>query len=309
MNEETKKTGRPSAKIICDSISERGHRLTTVQVTLHRFVLAELNTHRMLSKNSASSRAIPIEKMIEMVEKYPAYPLFWGANQRGMQSAVELSSTVPTDSGITGKVFSPMEYAKQEWDIARFSAIASVRELDKIGLHKQLANRLLEPFLWHTVCISGTDWGNFFNQRCHKDAQPEMRAAAEAIRDAMLESKPSVLVQSEWHLPYINDEDWNGQSLSTMKKVSVARCARTSYLTQEGKRDIEEDVRLYERLTEGMHWSPFEHVATPYGTYDWIQVDGGQMSNYSGPFHGWTQFRKQFAEENRPVYIWPQKGE
>ena len=265
----------PSAEILCDSISPWGKRLTTLKVTLSRIVLSELNTHRMFSRNSASSRAIPISKIISKVKDTPAEPLRWGKNQSGMQAYVDLTGD-------------ELEAVQAEWRAARADAIDSAEMLSSLGLHKQWANRLLEPHLWTTIILSATEFDNFELQRCHHAAMPEIRVAAEAIRDARKASTPVLVSEGEWHLPYIQPDEI---SLPTeiKKRVSVARCARVSYLTHDGKRDIGKDLELFDKLTvredptEPRHMSPLEHVATP--------------GYSSGNFKGWTQFRT-FIENN-----------
>lgn len=255
------------AKIIADSISPDGVRLTTMQVTLHRFVLAELNTHRVLSKNSASSRAIPLRKQLVRVEDDLASPVSWPREKSGMQGGEE----------IEGVELNEAQYA---WKTASLNAIQTAEQLREIGVHKSVANRLLEPFLHHTVVITATAWTNFFDQRCSPLAQPEIKAAADLMLEAYTSSTPKQLQPGEWHLPYIEPEDWGvlrdryaqdvrnlGKSMySDMVKISAARCARVSYLTQDGRRDLEEDLSLYARLTTARpaHWSPLEHVATPW---------------------------------------------
>jgi len=290
---------QPTAKIISDSISPEGKRLTTMEVKMHRFVLAEFNTHRMFSRGSASSRAIPIKKRIEQVLTDPAMPLYWGKNQSGMSAAEEMDPT-------------PKEVAIGQWLYARDQAVETVRMLSDLGVHKQLANRLLEPWLWHTTIVSSTEWMNFFGQRCAINpetkqpfAQPEMYALAMAMQQAFYESTPKEIGYGEWHLPYIMEEDieWvmaqeiNCQSasdrsygrLDLLKKVSTGRCARISYLTHDGKRDPLEDVKLADKLINAkpMHPSPLEHIATPY-------FEG----QYKGNFEGWIQYRHSFENEN-----------
>lgn len=239
------------AKVIADSVSPAGDRLTTMEVRFHRFVLAEFNTHRVLSKNSASSRAIPVSKQIERLFALPSRPVAWPAEQKGMQGGESLGSV-------------GCEEAVNIWDTAREDAVFHAEKLVALGLHKSLVNRLLEPFMGHTVVVTGTAWQNFFAQRCSPLAQPEIREVAEKMREAYDASEPAVLEEGQWHLPYVDlrevDSEW------TAKKVSAARCARVSYLTHDGKRDIGADLALYERLTtaEPPHWSPLEHVATPW---------------------------------------------
>jgi len=300
----------PTAKIICDSISPEGVRLTTMEVKLHRFVLAELNTHRVFSRNSASSRAIPVSKMLERVKTDPAMPLFWGKNQAGMAAAVELN-----------------EYEKAEairqWLLARDNAVASVEMLQQIGAHKQLTNRLLEPWLWHTAIISSTEWDNFFGQRTAINpetqqpyAMPEMYALAKAMESAYYQGTPQLVNYGEWHLPYISEEDWDWCSrfidstrgiasenlVIHIKKISAGRTARVSYLTHDGKRDPLEDIKLADKLASAkpMHPSPFEHIATPHPSYD-IRAD--RFNAVPGNFRGWMQYRHEFKNETVKHFV------
>lgn len=240
----------PSARIIADSVSPAGHRLTTFEVVMHRFVLAEFNTHRVFSRNSASSRAIPFPKQVERVETSPAVPVIWPAEQKGMQGGDEIEET-PS--------------AEYFWLKARDRAIDNAKNLADLGVHKSVVNRLLEPFMWHTVVVTATAWQNFFGLRCNPMAQPEIRIAADFMAEEYRLSTPREVRSGEWHLPYIQDDERDDMPLETQIKVSAARCARVSYLTQNGVRDFEQDVQLYDRLTSAdpMHASPLEHVATP----------------------------------------------
>lgn len=284
---------QPNAKIICDSISEQGHRLVTMEVVMHRFILAEMNTHRAFSRNSASSRAIPYQKIRNRIMESPAYPVHWGSEQKGMASGDELQEAYLVGS-------------KRQWDYAMDDAITHADIIHEFGLHKSLLNRLLEPFMWHTAIISATEWDNFFWQRCDPAAQPEMKRVADAMQIAYFSSTPKLLGHGEWHLPYISQEDWdkindldsNDAPIELAKQTSVARCARVSYLTQDGKRDVQEDLSLYLRLKGSGHWSPFEHVATPVVTSA-SPYDHGMTGN----FVGWRQFRKTFLGENRAKFI------
>jgi thymidylate synthase ThyX len=258
-----------SATVVLDSISDQGVRLTTMEVTCHRFILAELNTHRAPSRNSGSSRAVPVAKQLDRVRHHPAMPVSWPAECPGMQGGDELSDV---DSA----------QAADLWIQARDNAVAIAESLVELGVHKSVVNRLLEPFSWHTVIISATEWDNFFAQRCSPLAQPEMREVALLMRSAYLDSRPDELAVGEWHTPYITDED---QSLSEEDRcrVSVARCARVSYLTHDGRRSVEKDLDLYRSLVGAvpMHASPLEHVATP------AQTGETQVGN----FRGWRQLR------------------
>ena len=252
------------AKVIADSVTVDGHRLTTMEVRFHRFVLAEFNTHRVFSRNSASSRAIPFAKQVQKVYDDPALPVVWASEQKGMQGGAEL----PEDMRST---------VEGQWNLARSLAAERAMALAGHGVHKSLVNRLLEPFMWHTVVVSSTSWSNFFEQRCSPLAQPEIRVAAEKMLAAHEESTPTLLHDTRWHLPYVQEEDWRAMAErldddshitveAMLTQVSAARCARVSYLTQDGTRDLGLDLDLYDRLITASPWhgSPLEHVATPW---------------------------------------------
>ncbi len=256
------------ARVLLDSVSEAGIRLTTMEVTFPRFVLAEFNTHRQFSRNSASSRAIPTAKIIERVEHDPVTPFEWGRNEKGM-SASEVLAEEEEDN------------ARIAWLAARDCAVTQARKLHELGVHKQVVNRLLEPFLWHTVIVTATEWENFFELRCSRNAQPEIREAALRMREAMNGSTPSLVRLGQWHTPLIQPDELSLDG-EVRKRVSAARCARVSYLTHEGSREIEKDLELYERLKHDRHLSPFEHVASP-------AVDKLFHTN----FRGWIQMRRE----------------
>lgn len=268
-----------SAKIIADSISPEGHRLTTMEVTMHRFVLAEFNTHRVFSRNSASSRAIPVTKQLEKLRNASAAPVEWPSEKPGMQGGVPL-----TDQALSE--------AMDLWDTVEQIVLGLVEgyvdshpEPDT-RLHKSLLNRLMEPFMWHTVIVTSTEWENFFHQRCSPLAQPEIRVVAEDMRQVWGNSMPEKLGRFDWHTPYILGEEASVLTTTQRLKVSVARCARVSYLTHDGVRDISEDLALFERLTtaDPAHYSPLEHVARP-------AAPGEQVL---GNFEGWMQLRHEY---------------
>lgn len=274
-----------SAKIIADSIANN-IRLVTMELNYPRFIHSELMTHRMFSRNAASSRAIPIEKMIDQVRENPAIPIHWGKNQSGMQAKEELD-----------------KYSKKVcnmwWTDASKSAIRYSKLLNDIGSHKQVANRLLEPFQWMKVIVTATEWDNFFKLRDHEDAQPEIRELARCMKKAMEESIPQELKHGEWHLPYITTEDCLKTTTDNFVKLSVARCARVSYDNHGKDSIIEKDITLADRLLEAGHMSPFEHVATPM--QEWVSDPEWQQGithmtrdgmKWSGNFRGWIQYRQ-----------------
>ena len=280
----------PSAKVIADSISPVGHRVTTIEVTMHRMVLAEFNTHRVFSRNSASSRAIPVEKQLDKFVNTPWMPVDYAAEQRGMQGG---SSLTGDDLRDAQGMFSDIH----DYISSRVTGYLESHPDKSTRLHKSLINRLLEPMLGHTVIVTATDWDGFWEQRCSPLAQPEIRVAADAMCEAYNNSAPDLTEYGEWHLPYFDWEDigkiaemmTDGQlemsPIATAKAISAARCARVSYLTHDGKRDIMKDLELFERLVSARpgHWSPLEHVATPDPAY-----------TAPGNLRGWRQLRHDY---------------
>lgn len=283
------------AQIIADSVSAEGHRLTTFQLRYPRFIHAEVMTHRVFSRNASSSRAIPVERLIQDVIDDPAMPVFWGANQKGMQARAELDS-----------------YGRHicftTWLDARNEAITRVRRMVVQGLHKQIANRILEPWAHINVVVTSTSWANWYALRNHPDAQPEIQVLAQAMWQAHQESRPVELDMGQWHLPYITERDisWVIENVDDnesgwyeiWRKVSVARCARVSYLTHDGKETtVEKDQELYEQLvgSSPLHASPAEHQATP----DDRLSDTGEWKHpaWHGNFEGWIQLRKLLPGE------------
>jgi thymidylate synthase ThyX len=310
-----------SARILADSISTQGDRITTFEVTLPRMVLSEWNTHRALSRNSASSRAIPLERrhkssppgQIERVSEYPAMPVHWGANQSGMQAQQELA---PAERAV----------AEMLWLAARDSAVGIVRATTKIGetgLHKQVAARLLEPFMWQTIISTATEWDHFYSLRADIHAQPEIRRIAEMMREAHEASAPQLLGEGEWHLPLIHDEDRIAAAEQfpddpdVLLKISTGRCARVSYLTHDGVRDLAKDIELHDILTKNGHMSPCEHpcrptdsserrlIAAMQAVLDEAAASGTEVprwmrdqTEFAGNARGWVQYRKTLLNEN-----------
>jgi hypothetical protein len=286
------------ALVVADSINPAGVRLTTLQVRYPRMVHAELMTHRDFSRGTSSSRAIPARVIRTQVRTDPAPPVFWGANQKGMQAAAELSGW-------------RLSVARWLFLQSRWLMLLVHFLLEKVGLHKQLTNRLLEPWMWVTVIVSSTQWNNFYALRCHKDAQPEIRRIALLMRRAMRASQPTVLRPGDWHRPYFTWRDIEPTNVAALSfdpqpafpmtnydlvanYVACGRCARVSYLTQDGRRDVSEDIALASRrLAPSGHNSPFEHVAMALPT-----------DERCGNFRGWKQMRKFFPNEDGNVARW-----
>ena len=256
-----------TAKIITDSAAHNptGQRITTMELRYPRMVHSEFMTHRLFSRNASSSRATPVKRMIDDVIDDPVNPSYWGANKPGMQASEELSKEA-------------IQAAQLEWNAARMAAIYRASNLVRIGSHKQIANRILEPFAHINVVVTATEWDNFFALRRHPDAQAEIHELADRMYEALEASTPDVLKYGEWHTPYAGR---NGD-----KRVSAARCARVSYLTHDGKEPTEEaDLALFDRLAGSVpiHASPLEHQAKPVFSLD--------EQNDTRNFTGWVSFR------------------
>lgn len=279
------------ARIICDSISPANHRLTTFLLTLPKFCVAEFNTHRTISRNSASSRAIPTKRIMDAVTKNPVLPAFWGKNQAGMQANQELDDTpsIRVDEPLGVEFRSPRDLAREQWLRARDLAVQSVESLTALGLHKQIVNRIIEPWMHTTILATATDWENLFALRAHNDAQPEFRELAYKMLEVYNAHVPTPKEEGEWHIPF-GDQMPDDLTHEQRLKVAVARAARLSYLTFEGEMNVEKDYELHDRLLASGHLSPFEHVAC---------VPPSWFSGPTGNFRGWIQYRKTIQGENK----------
>lgn len=265
------------AKVITDSISTHtGQRITTFELEYPRFIHSQVMTHRALTKNSSSSRAIPVQRMITHVQENTAVPLHWGKNQSGMQAKTEVEDSVK-------------QTAMQIWLQARDDAISHAQRLAANGLHKQIINRILEPYQMIKVIVTATDYANWFNLRLHPDAQPEIYALADSMYKVLALSEPMEISYGEWHLPYIarerdeqggikyfvynQDEDPTSEAyghqyyvtltLEQAQKISCSCCAQVSY--RKSDTSIEKAIAIYDKLVNSspVHASAFEHCATP----------------------------------------------
>lgn len=270
--------------------------LSTLLLRYPRCIHAEFMTHRKFSRNAGSSRAIPVEKLIKSVEDDPFIPLVWGKNQPGMQAGEELSGTDLTMS-------------KWSWAIALEAAVKQARALARLGAHKQIVNRLLEPFAHITVLVSSTEWNNFLALRDHPDAEPHIQMLAREVRRELeREDNIQVLRPGEWHLPFVDFKVWSeglpGEATTMMRaiKTSVACCASTSYKTVDGfDMTPERAIELHDGFVNSrpLHASPFEHVAQADEFAEW---DNGRQwaweyPNLHGNFTGFKQYRKMLPNE------------
>ena len=298
-----------SAKVIADSVCPQGVRMTTMEIEYPRFILAELNTHRMLSKNSASSRAIPVKAMHEFIKDNPAMPVSWGKNQPGMKASEEIAG-------------SDSKNAVMIWNQAKEDALHWADALaHKLGVHKQIANRITEPWMTMKTVISGTEWNNFFHLRNHADAQPEIKALAEAMTVAYTTHLPVPLKPGQWHLPYITlaeyvptgelqylNNNFDPISLEEAKIVSASCCAQVSYRKNDDSFDKAKKIYDQLILSEPVHASPIEHQATPMDVDSMCRFEpdtwqpgvthvSANSDLWSGNLRGWIQYRKLIRNE------------
>lgn len=305
------------ATIIADSISAHtNQRITTFELEYHRYIHSELMTHRQFSRNASSSRAIPIDKMIEQVQNNPAMPIHWGKNQSGMQAY---------------KVHHDPHICEEVWLDAKNSAVNYAIQLQALGLHKQIVNRVLEPFQMMKTLVTATNFDNFFNLRCHKDAQPEIKMLADKMYQAMQESEPEVLQAGEWHTPYVHHmrngagsllyyieeprphllENKSFFDVETAIKISCSCSAQVSY--RKNDTSIEKALVIYDKLvnSEPVHASAFEHCATPINPVecDVIEDEDCGITHFdmadnacSGNFTNWIQYRQLIPNHDCKKY-------
>jgi hypothetical protein len=293
--------------IVADSINDSGSRLITLHARYPRIIHGEVMTHRVFSRNARSSRAVPVKTMLEEIRNDPFVPWHWGANISGMQAKEECNNPIlqyttwDDDSEDITEHF----YSREEaWLDACEDALHAAQKFMNAGYHKQIANRLLEPFSYIDTLISSTSWANFYHLRDHEDAEPHFHDLASLIRKKVDESTPNLLKHGEWHFPYIIPEELELYDLETLKKLSVARCARISYKPFDGDASIEKELQRYELLvgSEPLHASPTEHQATPdvakytanFGAFSYYENKGALSGNFDS---SWIQNRKTLKNE------------
>lgn len=298
--------------VIADSISSNTPRLTTFQLRYWRSIHSELMTHRVFSRNAGSSRARPTAAIRKQVWSDPWGPLAWGMNRPGMSSSEE-------SIGIRRWL------GQKLWRGAAKAAAVFAYALEKLRFHKQIVNRILEPFTYIDVVVTATEYNNWFALRDHADAQPEIADLAQRMKVAMDASIPKELIPGQWHLPYITEDDFHqadiyirvekglsanehvssGEIIELVRNISAARCARVSYKAFDGTvASIESDLDLCNKLmkAELVHASPFEHQARP----DYLISNPGSLKqkwaepHLHGNFTGWVQHRKLISNEYIP---------
>lgn len=341
-----KKKGGITASILADSVSTHGDRITTFELEYPRFIHSEFMTHRLFSRNAASSRAIPVNKSISLVLENTARPIHWGKNQPGMSAKEECFNEIHEEAQLyfsngdqwvrhasaeyvlnskfigvvdalpekaepfTYCLLSTSSHSRENWwNLARDSAISFATQFTTSQYHKQIVNRLLEPFTMIKVVLTATEYDNFFHLRAHPDAQPEIQELATAMYEAIKESIPVKLDHTQWHMPYYRSGFWNSDMPETLEdalKISSSCCAQVSYRVLNDTLEKAEDI--YTKLIESKpcHASPTEHQARPFEhvTINTARFfDGSNWERgathvdragkfWSGNFSGWVQHRQ-----------------
>lgn len=287
----------------------------TIRLRYPRIIHGEIMTHRVFSRNARSSRAVPVKTMLLETTTIPFIPWHWGANQKGMQAGEECNEKVLIpdwdDINLAGDPEMISTDREEAWLQARDKAVDIATAMMEAGYHKQIPNRLLEPFSWIDTLITATDWANFLHLRDHKDAEPHLQDLARLVKQAIEEAEVRTLDEGHWHLPYINEDDWleahagnmntKAECFAWLCKLSAARCARISYKPFDGDASYERELERYNQLvtSERVHASPLEHQAQVDTC--WNQAGGDdawENPDLSGNFApGWIQFRKTVPGE------------
>lgn len=302
-----------------DSVVNNGVRAVydlSVESDYHNFVANNIVVHNCFSRNAASSRAIPVKNMLELVRNSPAMPIHWGKNQAGMQAKEECDAPLGFDQELSNGWKSTNYLTRSvSWKTGADNAAMLAEKFSEAGYHKQIVNRLVEPFQMIKVVVTATSFDNFFWLRFHEDAQPEIATLARCMLVAYKRSKPQELNPGEWHLPYVHTEryedglkyyqqDNDGQmffiTTEQALKISASCCAQVSY--RKGDNSLEKAEQVWERLvsSQPVHASPTEHQATPMkvpedvGCHVWEKGtthSGLDYKFWSNNFKGWIQHR------------------
>lgn len=310
-----------AAVVLASKPTDGGKPLITLHLRYPRIIHGEIMTHRVFSRNARSSRAVPVKTMLNEVRTKPFVPWHWGLNQKGMQAGEECNAPVST-------ITIPLELdvdaicRKEAWFCACDVAAGTAEAYMNAGYHKQIPNRLLEPFSWIDTLITSSSWANFFHLRDHKDAEPHFQDLARLVKEALTwvrdNDELQILESGQWHLPYVTLADReevrkqvgsaagsNQAFLSLLQKISAARCARISYTPFDGNPSIERELERFDFLinSDRLHASPTEHQATPDRFYTGQELGqfppepGWEAPHLHGNLEGWIQFRKTLAGE------------
>jgi hypothetical protein len=306
------------AKVIVDSVSPVGDRLTTLEVEYPHAVHKDIMTHRMFDRNYQSFRAFPPERVIESIASDPFIPDQFRSRVKGMSEGDALDTY-------------NQNFLNHVWEGYIRDSLDAAEVLLDHEVAKAQINFILQDLTWIRGIITSTDWDNFWALRSWPDnVRPEVKRIAGMMEEAYKGSTPQKLQYGQWHLPYVTDEEHEALDivreersdmaqgvLENLKKLSAARCARISYLTHTGHRDNSEDIRLFENLRSNGHMSPFGHQARPFSKTEWTAIHSaasaiantpGLETNvrnlmtrqlfYRANLRGWHQFRKDIPNES-----------
>lgn len=327
---EVEGKGGINAKLVAYSVSPLGKKIATFELTYHRYIHGEFMTHRLFSRNAMSSRAVPVAKMLEVIRQSPATPIHWGKNQPGMQAKQEHDETITTGFTLAGSEV--LANRDDAWHDACYSACEYATAFADAGYHKQIVNRLVEPFQMMKTVMTATELDNFFWLRLDADAQPEIFELARCMRECLEKTEPEILYPGQWHTPYVNhyqmkdhtlgyglEEDDNEPKIISLEEalaISSSCCAQVSYRNLDNTYD--KAMAIYGRLLSGakVHASPFEHQASPMediyesdnflrSTELWPEgvTHRDREGNYwSGNFCGFIQHRQLLDNHNCTDY-------
>lgn len=340
---EVEGKGGINTKLVAYSVSPEGKEIATFELTYHRYIHGEFMTHRLFSRNAMSSRAVPVNKMLDIIRESPAMPIHWGKNQPGMQAEKETDQKISYGWVATyGKEMEELFCSSSDgWKKAAKDAIKWAERFSEAGYHKQIVNRLVEPFQMMKTVMTATELDNFFWLRLDEDAQPEIFELARCIRECLEKSEPQPLQPGEWHTPYVYQKhskstgihyfiyDEKGQQKFITKDealaISSSCCAQVSYRNLDNT--YEKAMAIYGRLLSGakVHASPFEHQATPMAKRDLsgIKSERGAVNFqpipdswekgithvdregnfWSANFKGWVQHRQLLDNHNCTDYV------
>ena len=310
-------------EVILASTAKDSPPIYTLRMRYPRIIHAEVMTHRVFSRNARSSRAVPVQTMLDEIRNSPFVPWHWGANQKGMQAGEECDELVSFAHYLPGPLLKnqPQGVIKEvvrrsprnAWLEACTRAADIAEGFMKAGYHKQICNRLLEPFMWIDVLVTSTDWKNFLWLRDHEAAEPHIRDLARLVDVAIQETQPYSLEPGQWHRPYITGDDvdhWmdlcdaKSDFDLVLNKISAARCARISYKPFDGDASYERELERYDSLvsSDRVHASPLEHQAQAcvtgisLGGHPMLPNSNRKLRGNLAP--GWNQFRKTIPNES-----------
>lgn len=308
MNQIYTHPGQPEmqAEVILASKSKHAPPIYTIRLRYPRIIHSEIMTHRVFSRNARSSRAVPVQTMLDEVRTKPFVPWHWGKNQKGMQAGEECNELIVLKSDEDSPNCDLTFHREAAWLYARDYAVEVAEAFMMAGYHKQIPNRLLEPFMWIDTLVTATDWDNFLWLRDHKDAEPHLQDLARLVKQAIESAEIQKLDEGDWHLPYITEADRHAPSdwkdgPAVLRKISAARCARISYKPFDGNASYEAELARYDSLinSDRVHASPVEHQAR-VDDFSHYENGRGHFANehLRGNFApGWIQYRKTIPNE------------